>query len=148
MFLCVKYFNVTTVGMVCSLTPLVVCILAYFILSERLRMFDMIALLTVFAAVMLVILGTSGEERKTMEVNTFALVCLICQPVLLASGAICMRMMRKMPETTASFYQNIALFVIAGVFMLFEGTSFLFMWHFSLVSWLTITLSALFTILT
>ena len=83
-----------------------------------------------------------------MQVNSFALVCLICQPVLLASGAICMRMMRKMPETTASFYQNIALFVIAGVFMLFEGTSFLFMWHFSLVSWLTITLSALFTILT
>jgi drug/metabolite transporter (DMT)-like permease len=35
-FMCIKYFDVSTVGIVCSLTPLFVCLLAYFMLGERL----------------------------------------------------------------------------------------------------------------
>jgi uncharacterized membrane protein len=39
-FLCIKYFNVSTVGIVCSMTPIFVCIMAYFILGERMKLFD------------------------------------------------------------------------------------------------------------
>jgi drug/metabolite transporter (DMT)-like permease len=35
-FLSIKFFNVSTVGIVCSLTPLFVCLFAYFLLGERL----------------------------------------------------------------------------------------------------------------
>jgi drug/metabolite transporter (DMT)-like permease len=34
-FLCLKYFSVSIVGIVCSLTPLMVCLLAYFALGEK-----------------------------------------------------------------------------------------------------------------
>jgi drug/metabolite transporter (DMT)-like permease len=34
-FLCLKYFSVSIVGIVCSLTPLMVCLLAYFVLGEK-----------------------------------------------------------------------------------------------------------------
>ena len=36
-FLSIKFFNVSTVGIVCSLTPLFVCLFAYFLRGERLQ---------------------------------------------------------------------------------------------------------------
>ncbi len=39
-FMCIKFFNVSTVGIVCSLTPLFVCLIAYWLLGERLKTFD------------------------------------------------------------------------------------------------------------
>lgn len=39
-FMCIKFFNVSTVGIVCSLTPLFVCLIAYWLLGERLKRFD------------------------------------------------------------------------------------------------------------
>lgn len=56
-FLSVKFFDVSTVGLVCSLTPVLVCFLAWLLLGETLKMFDLIALGIVVMAVSLVILG-------------------------------------------------------------------------------------------
>lgn len=39
-FTSIKYFDVSTVGVVCSLTPFFVCLLAYFVLGEKLRRGD------------------------------------------------------------------------------------------------------------
>lgn len=103
-YMCIKFFNVSTVGIVCSLTPLFVCFMAYFLLGERLKASDWVALMVVFVAVLLVILGAEGEESSTMSANPFAVIALIMQPVLLAAGAVAMRQMRKLPETTCSTY--------------------------------------------
>ena len=61
-FMCIKFFNVSTVGVVCSLTPIFVCIIAYFLLGERLKLFDQAALAATFGAIMLVIFGANGTE--------------------------------------------------------------------------------------
>jgi len=147
-FMCIKFFNVSTVGIVCSLTPLFVCMLAYFLLGERLKFFDQMALLAVFASVLLVILGAEGHESNTMSANPLALFALICQPILLAAGAVAMRQMRRMPETTCSTYQNASLAVLSSVFMLAYGMDFGFMFEFSLNAWLLCWVSSLLTILT
>ena len=72
-----KYFNVSTVGIVCSLTPLIVCVIASFLLNERMKRSDMITLAGVFVAVMLVIIFANEEQSATMHANPWALVALI-----------------------------------------------------------------------
>ena len=103
-FMCIKYFNVSTVGIVCSLTPIVVCVLAYYLLGERMTAASVAALVCVFGAVVLVIMGAEGEQANTMSANIWVTIALMFQPVLLASGAICMRSMRKMHESVVSTY--------------------------------------------
>lgn len=127
--MCIKFFNVSTVGVVCSLTPIFVCIIAYLLLGERLKLFDQAALVATFAAVMLVIFGANGEEGSTMSSNPFALIALLSQPVLLAAGAVAMRQMRKLPETTCSTYQNISLALLSAIFMLCNGYKFNFVFE-------------------
>lgn len=58
-----------------------------------------------------------------------------------------MRQMRKMPETTASFYQNITLAVLATIYMLCDGSSFGFVFEFSALTWFVVTMSSLLVIL-
>ena len=60
-FMSLKYFNVSVVGIVCSLTPLIVCVLASFLLNERMKRRDTITLGGVFVAVLLVIMFADAE---------------------------------------------------------------------------------------
>ena len=61
-----KYFSVSTVGVVCSLTPLIACILAALILKERLSCWTVSSVFIVLACVMLVIFGAIGTEAEQM----------------------------------------------------------------------------------
>lgn len=146
--MCVKYFNVSTVGIVCSLTPLFVCAMAYFLLGERMRIFDVLALVAVFVSVSLVIMGAEGEQRETMGANFWATAALISQPILLAAGAISMRQMRKLPETVCSSYQNITLSVLAATIMIAQGVSFNFVYEFSYTTWALLATSSMLTVFT
>lgn len=56
-FMSLKFFNVSTVGIVCSLTPIFVCIFAFFLLGEIVKIKDIIALFAVMLAAAMVILG-------------------------------------------------------------------------------------------
>ena len=54
-FMSLKFFNVSTVGIVCSLTPLIVCVIAAFLLNERMKQRDVLTLSGVFIAVILIL---------------------------------------------------------------------------------------------
>jgi len=72
-FQSIKYYDVSTVGMVCSLAPLFVCGLAYFILGEKMRIPDMVFLFSVFCCVVLVLLGDNKASNATIaEDNSVA----------------------------------------------------------------------------
>lgn len=116
-FMTVKNFSVSTVGIVCSLAPIFCCIMAYLVLGERMKPIDYMALVAVFAAVCLVILGAKPPDTlETTDTNIedadggqsksnmFMMILLLAQPVLLAAGIIAMRQMRRLPETTCSTY--------------------------------------------
>jgi len=92
-FICIKYFDVSTVGIVCSLTPLFVCMLAYFLLGERLKRLDQIALIFVVACVCLVMHGAKPSSGSThqLTIEMLPIVALLSQPLLLAAGMIAMR---------------------------------------------------------
>ncbi len=60
-FMCLKYFNVSIVGVVCSLTPLIVCLLAYFVLGEKTSNANIIGLIAIFGCVCLIMVGAEGK---------------------------------------------------------------------------------------
>lgn len=76
-FMSVKYFNVSTVGIVCSLKPIIACLLSVFLLGEGMGLKDVISMSAVFIAVLLVILGSGGEQQEHMQANPWAMVALI-----------------------------------------------------------------------
>lgn len=149
-FMCIKYFEVSTVGITCALQPVIVCLLAYFVLGERMRRFDQLSLVLLVVCVSLVILGAESTEStdEKAEIGLIPLVALLSQPVLLAMGTVAMRQMRRLPETCCSTYQNATLFVLSGCYLVYSGTSFSFVLEFSLVSWALIMLSSLTTVAT
>lgn len=59
-FSSINYFNVSTVGIVCSLKPMIALFFGLAILGEPMTCKDVIALSAVFVAVFLVIFGSEG----------------------------------------------------------------------------------------
>lgn len=108
-----KYFSVSTIGVVCSLTPLVACILAAIMLKERLTFWTIAAVLIVLSCVFMIIFGATGAEAEAMESNTFALIALCAQPFLLAGGMIASRKMKKNHPMAQTCYVNLLLAVVS-----------------------------------
>ena len=147
-FSSINYFNVSTVGIVCSLKPMIALFFGLAILGEPMTCKDVIALSAVFIAVFLVIFGSEGGQEASMQSNPLAMVALVSQPFLLAGGDIAMRKMRKMPEKLCSTYQNLSLALLASVYMLIAGLSFDFVWTLNGAAWFYLCLSCSLTILT
>lgn len=147
-FSSINYFNVSTVGIVCSLKPIIACIFGVTILNEPMSCKDVVCMSAVFIAVFLVIFGSKGSQQEAMQSNPWAMVALVAQPFLLAGGDIAMRKMRKMPEQLCSAYQNLSLSLLACIYMFASGLSFDFIWTLSSQAWLYLCLSCSLTILT
>jgi drug/metabolite transporter (DMT)-like permease len=102
-------FSVSTIGIVCSLMPLIVCVMAGLMLGEKVTAKDYLTMVLVITAVMFVILGAQGTEKQTMQTDWVAMSCLIAQPFLLAGGVIAMRKMKGMHTMVVSTYTNFFL---------------------------------------
>jgi len=72
--------------MVCSLAPIIVCGLAYFLLGERMGKADVLFFVAVFCSCTMVLLGAGNKSSNevTEAVSAIAFICLIAQPVLIA----------------------------------------------------------------
>jgi len=85
-FTCLKYLPVSTVGIVNRMQPAIVVFIAFFVLSERLKSFDILTLILATAGAVLIVVGMQGEPRDAVEQNPWTLFALAINPVLLASG--------------------------------------------------------------
>lgn len=142
-----KYFSVSTTSVVCSLTPLVACLLATLILREQLTRWTVVSVLIVLSCVSLIIFGAQGEEKAAMHANTLAVVALCAQPLLLAGGMIASRKMKKNHPMAQACYTNVLLGVVSLLAVQCSGNvDFAFLEHFSPASWLLIFFAGLFTI--
>ena len=147
-FSSLSYFNVSTVGIVCSLKPIIACLIGVTLMGESMTCKDVVVMSAFFIAVFLVIFGSEGQQAESMSAAPWAMIALLAQPFLLAGGDIAMRQMRKMPEQLCSAYQNLTLTVLASVYMLATGLSFDFVWTLSSQAWLYLCISCGLTILT
>ena len=111
-----KYFTVSTVGVVCSLTPLVACVLAALILKEKLTCWTVSSIFIVLSCVLMVIFGApEGEEAENKTANAIAVISLCAQPVLLAGGMIASRKMKKNHPMAQACYTNVLLGIVSVI---------------------------------
>ena len=111
-----KYFTVSTVGVVCSLTPLVACVLAAIILKEKLTCWTVSSIFIVLSCVLMVIFGApEGEEAENKTANAIAVISLCAQPVLLAGGMIASRKMKKNHPMAQACYTNVLLGIVSVI---------------------------------
>ena len=111
-----KYFTVSTVGVVCSLTPLVASVLAALILKEKLTCWTVSSIFIVLSCVLMVIFGApEGEEAENKTANAIAVISLCAQPVLLAGGMIASRKMKKNHPMAQACYTNVLLGIVSVI---------------------------------
>ena len=142
----VKYFNVSTIGVVCSLKPIIVCMFAVLVMGESMGALDVTSNILSIVAILLVILGTSGAESSNMDACFWAFIALIMQPVLLSAGDLLLKKMGKLPEKPVSFTQGLALAVFASIYMLIAGESFSFVFDLSKMAWFYLIIMCVLTI--
>jgi drug/metabolite transporter (DMT)-like permease len=142
-----KYFSVSTAGVVCSLTPLVACILAALILKERLTFWTIFSVVIVLSCVMMILFGATGEEAEAMDENMMAVIGLIAQPFLLAGGMVAARKMKKNHPLAVTCYSNLLLGTVSFIgVQCYDHINYEFVSTLSGWSWVLITLAGLFTI--
>ena len=101
----IKYFNVSTVGVVCSLSPPLCMIMAYFVSGETTELKEALMMGIVLTSVFLVIFGAEEEHSEMEPPPLFATIGLLALPILNAGGTIACREMRKMPEELCTTWQ-------------------------------------------
>ena len=102
--------------------PLCVVILAIFFLNERLTCSNVISVCFVLSAVLMVLLGSKGAEKETLDSNFWATFSLVVQPLALAGGIVAMRRMKKMHAMVVSSYVNLTTAVFSILFIWLSST--------------------------
>lgn len=142
-----KYFSVSTTGVVCSLVPLIACILAAVILKENLTVYTIVSVLIVLGCIITILLGAQGEEAEAMDANTWALIGLCSQPILLASGMIAARRMKKNHPLAQTCYSNVILGIVSLIGVASsDKLDYSFVPDLTVLSWFLFFVGGLFTI--
>lgn len=76
-FSSINFFNVSTVGIVCSLKPIIACLLGVTMLGEKMSLKDVVCMSAVFIAVFLVIFGAEGSDQASMATVPWAMIALV-----------------------------------------------------------------------
>lgn len=142
-----KYFAVSTTGVVCSLVPFIACFLACILLKEKLTFHTVASVTFVVACIITIILGAEGEESEAMGKHPFALVALCAQPFLLASGMIAARMIKKNHPMAQTCYSNLILGIVSVIGIASSSNvDYSFVPTLSALSWFLIIMGGLLTI--
>ena len=132
------YLPMTIIAIVNNMSPLIAVVLAYFILKEKLKCFEILMIVLTLAGIcVVVIFGGSSETATTSTLITVLLyITLAINPFLTAGGTIVMRKMKKFHDATVSWYLNWSILIssLIAIFALREGFQTII--DFDWVSWL------------
>ena len=113
--------------------PLITVVLAYLILKEKMKKFEIvIMILSIVAIILFSIFGTKADEQSETDIPHWVFyVLLTISPCLSAGGTIAMRKMKKFHEAVVSWYLNIALLTSSLAFMLIFQQNFIVFTNFN-----------------
>jgi len=60
----IRAFQISTVGIVSSISPLLVCLMAYLVLGEKVKATEIVGLVIVIIGIILVVIGVQGTDRQ------------------------------------------------------------------------------------
>ena len=111
------------IAIISNLGPTVTVVLAYMILKEKIKGFEMVIMfLSLGATVVFSIWGDSNQAATGAATTSLPIwvfyAALSVNPILSASGTIAMRKMKKFHEAVVSWYLNIVLLITSLAFIL------------------------------
>ena len=114
--------------------------LAYFLLKESIKCFELIVLLLSLAAVLTFSLfldkgGDSEEGAKTSIPMWLCYFLLALSPLLSSGGIIAMRKMKKFHEAVVSWYLNWMLLFSSTTMILILQQGWMIFFNFDWISW-------------
>jgi len=122
-----KYLPLTIIAIVNNMGPMLTVILAYFILKERLRLFDVVMLVLTIGGVLLVVIYEQPDEESQSTSQLWLYImygALFFNPILVSGGSISMRKMKKFHEAVVSFYLNWSILLSSLAVMLIMRSGF------------------------
>ena len=137
-----KYLPLTLIAIVNNMGPLVTIVLAFFILKERIKSFEVVMILLTLVGVLTVVIFTdpNTEDSSSASASTTLMIvlytALFLNPFLVAGGSISMRKMKKFHDATVSFYLNLSIGVSSLIIILAFGANFTPIKNFDWQSWL------------
>jgi len=135
-----KFLPATIISIVSNLAPIIVVILAFMILKEQIRRFDVLMIILTLVGIFVIILGGDDSEESSKSEPSFPMwVCyllLFFNPFLSASGTIAMRKMPKFGDATVGWYLQWATGIVALILILALGQGFTIYGKFDWQDWL------------
>ena len=124
-----KFLPLTIIAIVNNMAPMLTVVLAYLILKERIKGFEIVMIGLTIAAVVTVVVGENPEsttgQPKASTVMTYLLYgALFLNPFLTAGGSISMRKMKKFHEAVVSWYLNWGVLITSLIIIFAMGSGF------------------------
>ena len=123
-----KFLPATIISIVSNLAPILVVILAFLILKEQIRKFDVLMIILTLVGIFVIILGGDDSEESSKAEPSFPMwVCyllLFFNPFLSAGGTIAMRKMPKFGDATVGWYLQWSTGIVALILILALGEGF------------------------
>jgi len=124
---------------VANLAPVIVVVMAFLVLKEVIRKFDLLMMMLTLVGIFVTILcGSSSNEDGSSEpaLPYYVLyILLLINPFLSAGGTVAMRKMKKSNKSVVSWYLQWALLITSAIVMLSIGLSFKVFAEFDWFSW-------------
>jgi len=106
-----------------------------------------LSIVLVFSAVVLVLIGAEGSDKKALQDDWVALTCLIVYPIASSLGVIAMRKMKEMHYMVVSTYKNIFMaFFSISMIVASPNLDFKFVQELTAKQWLLFVLLGLMMI--
>ena len=135
-----KYIPLTIISIVINMAPIFVFILAFFILKEVIKRYDLMMMLLTLVGILTVILGSEKEKKDSDEESPMPMLVLylllLSNPMLSAGGQVAMRKMGKFNDSVVSWYLQWSVGISSAIVMLAFSQSFSIYSEFDWISWM------------
>ena len=135
-----KYLPITVIAIINNLQPLVTVVLAYMLLKETIRKFEVLMVILSVCAVIVFSVSGAGEQAKAesnLPIWVYYMV-LGFNPFLASGGTIAMRKMKKFHEAVVSWYLGWTLLLMSLAVVLIGRQGFEVFFNFSWQSWVVL----------
>ena len=103
-----KYLPLTIIAIINNLQPLLTVVLAYMILKEKIKKFEVVMItLSVGAVIVFSVFGAGSETKSESPIPIWIYYAALgVNPFLAAGATVAMRKMKKFHEAVVSWYLN------------------------------------------
>ena len=142
----------TIIAITQNLSPLLICVMAYFLLKERVAKFEFSIMILSFVTIIVYVLTPASEEsqkeRAELPLPIWVFyILLAANPLLHSGGTIAMRKMKEFHQVVAVWYLNCLLAVVSFILILVLGNGWEIWKELDWISWVLLLTVALMVIM-